>query len=206
VIGRYGGGVDELKMKMSNTSNRKQEIQAAAAKLFGEKGFAAASVRDIAHAVGLGAASLYNHMGSKDELLTSICFRCAEAFSSGIEEIDTRLTRPEEKLEALIRLHIRIALRDKSSITVFNDEWRHLQEPYLTSFLAMRRTYERTYLRILRDGIENGAFHRMDAYLMYQFILSSLRWLHQPGLRKINLTEEEITEQIITVLIKGIQL
>ena len=53
-------------------TNRKEEIQTAAAKLFGEKGFAASSVRDIANAVGLGAASLYNHMGSKDELLVTM--------------------------------------------------------------------------------------------------------------------------------------
>ncbi len=39
---------------MANTiTNRKIEIQTAAAKLFMEKGFAACSVRDIAQAVGL---------------------------------------------------------------------------------------------------------------------------------------------------------
>ena len=74
---------------MTTTNTRKEEIQIAAAKLFGEKGFAASSVRDIAKSVGLGAASLYNHMGSKDELLTSICFRCANNFLEGMAIIAT---------------------------------------------------------------------------------------------------------------------
>ncbi len=190
---------------MANIStNRKEEIQTAAARLFGEKGFAACSVRDIAQAVGLGAASLYNHMGSKDELLTTICFRCANEFLEGMKAIDVSSNGPEEKIKDLIRLQIHIALNDKSSVTVFNDEWRHLQEPYLSSFLELRRSYEKTYLRIIREGIQQGVFKPVDDYLIYQLILSSLRWLHLPSPKKNKLTEEELTEQITTILIKGI--
>ena len=185
-------------------TTRKEEIQYAAAKLFGEKGFAASSVRDIAQAVGLGAASLYNHMGSKDELLTTICFHCANEFLSGMEIIDTTLLKPEEKVKELIRLQIRIALHDESSLTVFNDEWRHLQEPFLSSFLELRRRYETTYLRIIREGIDSGVFIATDAYMIYQLILSSLRWLHMPGVKKTKLTEHELSEQITSILIKGI--
>lgn len=190
---------------MSNTNtNRREEIQIAAARLFGEKGFAACSVRDIAHAVGLGAASLYNHMGSKDELLTTICFRCAHEFLEGMKSIDLSPIGPEEKIKDLIRLQIHIALNDKSSVTVFNDEWRHLQEPYLTSFLELRRSYEKTYLRIIREGIQQRVLKPMDDYLIYQLILSSLRWLHLPNLRKNKLSEAGLTEQITVILIKGI--
>jgi AcrR family transcriptional regulator len=190
---------------MQTESIRKQEIRTAAAKLFREKGFTASSVRDIANAVGLGAASLYNHIGSKDELLTTICFRCAEMFSDGMVEIDSRNVSPAEKLEALIRLHINIALHDNSSVTVFNDEWRHLQEPALSEFLTMRRAYERTYLRIIQDGISQGLFIETDPQLMYQVILSSLRWLHMPGVKKTKLTEDQLATQIINILIKGIR-
>ena len=186
--------------------NRKAEIHEAAARLFREKGFAASSVRDIANAVGLGAASLYNHIGSKDELLTSICFRCAESFSEGMKAIDAMDINPLEKLEALIRLHINITLQDNSSTTVFNDEWRHLQEPYLFTFLQMRRTYETNYLRIIKQGIDSGLLLNTDPNLMYHVILSSLRWLHQPGVKKTKLSNAELTEQIIAILIKGIRI
>jgi AcrR family transcriptional regulator len=191
---------------MAITISRKDEIRNAAAKLFGEKGFAASSVRDIASAVGLGAASLYNHMDSKDDLLTTICFRCAESFSEGMETIDESVINPLEKIEALIRLHIQIALYDKSSITVFNDEWKHLQEPFLTSFLQLRRMYESTYLRIIREGMDQQLIEKKDPQLVYQLILSSLRWLHQPGVKKLKANESEITEQIISLLIKGIRI
>ena len=190
---------------MANSiSKRKEEIQTAAAKLFGEKGFNASSVRDIANAVGLGAASLYNHMGSKDELLTTICFNCANEFLEGLKEIDVPAKTTDEKLRALIRLHIKIALHDRSSVTVFNDEWKHMQEPQLSTFLALRRTYETAYLRIIREGISEGVLKEMDPYLVYQTILSSLRWLHLPGARRINLTERDLTQQITSIIINGI--
>ncbi|HJW29711.1 MAG TPA: TetR/AcrR family transcriptional regulator [Saprospiraceae bacterium] len=190
---------------MSSTLSRKEEIRNAAAKLFGEKGFAASSVRDIAQAVGLGAASLYNHMESKDELLVTICFRCADAFSKGMQEIDSSGLNPLEKIKALVRLQMDIALHDQSSVTVFNDEWRHMHEPHLTAFRQLRRAYETAYLRIIRDGMEAGLIEKRDPDLTYQFILSSLRWLHQSGVRKVKLTETEINEQIISLIIKGIQ-
>ena len=189
---------------MANTETRKNEIQSAAAKLFGEKGFAACSVRDIASAVGLGAASLYNHMGSKDELLTKICFHCAQEFLDGMHAIDVDEKSPGEKIKELIKLQIHIALNDKSSVTVFNDEWRHLQEPFLSKFLELRRVYETAYLRIIHEGIENGDLKKMDAYLVYQMILSSLRWLHLPGAKKIKQTERELTDQITSIILNGI--
>ncbi len=189
---------------MTTTTTRKEEIQIAAAKLFGEKGFAASSVRDIAKSVGLGAASLYNHMGSKDELLTTICFRCANSFLEGMAIIEAEHTDPVEKIKDLIRLQIQIALYDESSLTVFNDEWRHLQEPFLSSFLELRRTYETAYLRIIKEGIQQGRLKKNDPYILYQTILSSLRWLHRPHSKKIGLSEDKMIEQISSILIKGI--
>jgi AcrR family transcriptional regulator len=190
---------------MANTiSNRKEEIHTAAARLFGEKGFSKCSVRDIAQEVGIGAASLYNHMGSKDELLISICFKCAEKFLEGMRQIDIPQRAPEGKIRDLIRLQIRIALNEKSSLTVFNDEWKHLQEPYLSEFLELRRTYETAYLRIIRHGIDLRIFKPVDANLMYQTILSSLRWLHLPSVKKINQNEDEVIEQITSIILKGI--
>lgn len=186
------------------STNRKEEIQVAAAKLFGRKGFAASSVRDIAQEVGLGAASLYNHMGSKDELLTTICFRCARSFEEGMKQIDSTLLDPLSKIRELIRLQISIALHDESSLTVFNDEWKHLQEPHLGEFLRLRRTYETSYLRIIRQGMDLGQIKPTDPYLVFQMILSSLRWLHLNGTRKTRLNEVELTEQITSMIIKGI--
>lgn len=60
--------------------SRKEVILKASAKLFREKGYKAASMRDLAVKVGVEAASLYNHIRSKAELLHDICFNVANLF------------------------------------------------------------------------------------------------------------------------------
>lgn len=53
---------------MSTSSNTKTHIKAAAASLFGKKGFAATSMSDIAKAVGITKASLYHFFKGKEQL------------------------------------------------------------------------------------------------------------------------------------------
>jgi len=68
------------RIQIDKDSTRKDVIIKAAAQLFREKGYKAASMRDLAEKVGVEAASLYNHIRSKTELLHDICFNVANAF------------------------------------------------------------------------------------------------------------------------------
>ena len=61
------------RIKTDKNVSRKDVIVTKAATLFREKGFKAASMRDLAESVGVEAASLYNHIKSKTELLHEIC-------------------------------------------------------------------------------------------------------------------------------------
>ena len=54
--------------------------------------------------------------------------------------------------------------------------------------------------------MDQQLIEKKDPQLVYQLILSSLRWLHQPGVKKLKATESEIAEQIISLLIKGIRI
>ena len=59
--------------KLSNKrNNRKDVILNSAAILFKAKGYAATSMRDLAEEVGIEAASLYNHISGKAQILEEI--------------------------------------------------------------------------------------------------------------------------------------
>ena len=49
---------------------RRREIYAAAAELFSAQGYRAASMRELAAALGMSKATLYHYVQSKEELLT----------------------------------------------------------------------------------------------------------------------------------------
>ena len=69
------------KIKAARNGSKKDAIAQKAAALFKAKGFSAASMRELADAVGVEAPSLYNHIGSKSELLQTICFKIANEFT-----------------------------------------------------------------------------------------------------------------------------
>ena len=133
--------------------SKKQMIMEAAARLFRDRGYTATSMRDLAKAVHLQASSLYNHIKSKQEILKEICFHNARHFLVGIEQIVKEETGPAEQLEALIMLHLRVATSDATSITSFNDEWRHLEQPELEQFIKLRKRYEAHFRGIIEQGI-----------------------------------------------------
>ena len=75
-------------------ASKKELILQKAAAMFRQKGFAATSMRDLAETVGIEAASLYNHIQSKAEILQEITFRisndCSEHLDTLIELVGRR--------------------------------------------------------------------------------------------------------------------
>ncbi|MCO6479594.1 MAG: TetR family transcriptional regulator [Phaeodactylibacter sp.] len=184
---------------------KKQAIQEAAVRLFRDKGYSATSMRDLAQAVNLKASSLYNHISSKEEILKNICFENAHRFLEGMKKVEAMPGTPAEKVEALLRLHIRTATGDAASVMAFNDEWRHLTEPLFSEFTALRKDYEGRFLKILKSGMQSGQFQNLEPVVALHTIFSSIRWLYdwfQPGKE---LTASEVEENIINMLMEGLK-
>jgi hypothetical protein len=62
------------KMIAEIKKSRREYILEEAATLFKERGYAATTMRDLAEKLDIKAASLYNHIASKEEILKEICF------------------------------------------------------------------------------------------------------------------------------------
>jgi len=133
--------------------DRKTEIINCAAKLFKEKGYSAVTMRDIAQALDIKAASLYNHIKSKQEILVLIVIEIAEEFTNTINEIVLSETTTIQKLEKVIQLHIDITIRNPEAIACLNNDWMHLTDEELTYFVKMREDYEESFRDIIKSGI-----------------------------------------------------
>ena len=163
---------------MAETKNKKQQIYEAAARLFREKGYSATSMRHLAEAVELKASSLYNHIGSKEDLLRDICFENAHKYLSNLNEVAKSELSHLDKVKALIELHLTMATEDVTSVTAFNDEWRHLSEPWLSDFVQLRKDYEKGFQQIIQAGIDAGEIHTANPQTLLYTLLSAMRWLY----------------------------
>jgi Transcriptional regulator len=173
--------------------------------MFREKGFPATSMRDLAEAVGIEAASLYNHIQSKSEILQEIVFRTANDCNVHLESLDNNTITHSKKIESLIRFHVQMMLNRFDDYCVMINEWIHLSEPYLTNFTTQRRNYVQKMESIIDAGIRNKEMKPVMPYVAMLTILSSVRGLefwHRSG-KKIS--PQELEDNMVNHLINGLK-
>lgn len=183
---------------------RRQFILDEAAKLFKERGYGGTSMRDLASQVGLEAASMYNYIRSKDELLVSICTRIAGIYISQLAEIEQTESSYADKVRALIRLHIRLMVEEGPAVSVANHDWKYLPEPELTAFKQARHNYEQGFARLIEQGMAAGEFQPLNVSVALFTILSAVRWVelwYRPGR---GVSAEELENDIIAMLLNGL--
>ena len=185
------------------SETRREEIIQTAAQLFKEKGFSAVTMRDLATTMGMKAASLYNHISSKQEILKEIIISLAEDFINGMEQIKNSNQSSIQKLNAIIALHINITSKNTYGMASLNNDWMHL-EGQLQYYLELRTNYENDFRNILIDGVEKNEIIDSDIETMLFSLLSTLRSLYLWIPKKEDLNFEELSKNLSTILISGI--
>ena len=182
---------------------RKEEIIKTATKLFREKGYSAVTMRDLAKSMGIKAASLYNHINSKQEILKDIIISLAEDFTYGMESIKSSNKTGIEKLKDIIALHISITNKNTYGMASLNNDWMHLEEQ-LPYYLELRSNYEDEFRKILIEGIKKNEIANSNVEVMLFSMLSTLRSLYIWIPKKDDLNSEELSNSLSEILINGI--
>ena len=157
------------------TETRKEEIVKIAAVLFKEKGYSAVTMRDIAKAVGIKAASLYNHINSKQDILKAIIISLAEEFTRGMEIVKTS---------------------DATNM--------HLEDQ-LDYYFKLRVNYEDNFRDIIKQGVLNKEIPNNNLNVLLFSMLSTLRSLYIWIPNEESFNEPSFTQSLSNVLINGIR-
>ena len=193
------------RIKTEKNISRKDVIVSKAATLFREKGYKAASMRDLAEAVGVEAASLYNHIKSKSELLHELVFSVANKFVIKMDEIESENISSLEKMEKLLRFHITEMIHNYEEVYVSDREWKHLSDPYLSNYQNQRRVYRKRIAAIIEEGIRNQEIKKIDAptvVLIFLHAVSGIESWHR-STKKISAAELE--QNMVAILIDGLK-
>ncbi len=185
-------------------TDRKLEIITIAAQLFKEKGYSAVTMRDIAHAMNIKAASLYNHIKSKQEILVLIVIEIAEEFTNVMNEIVNSNDLVLTKIERVIQLHIDITLRNADALACLNNDWMHLTDDQLQYFVKMRTEYEANFRKIISEGVLAGELKKCNQEVVVFSILSSLRTMYLWYNKTKDLDAQTLQNTIATVFLKGV--
>ena len=183
---------------------RKDQILAAAERLFREKGYLAASVRDIGNAVGVRGASLYHHIEGKEALLWTIATRAADEFFAALQPVIAADEATPLKLRRAIIAHVGVITRNLDAAGVYFSEWRHLEPAKREAFARLRDEYEALFRALLGQGIREGLFAPVDERFAARLVLSALNWTHQWYRPDGPMTPEEVGSTLADMLLNGL--
>jgi AcrR family transcriptional regulator len=147
-------------MTRETVVDSRQEILRTAARLFQQRGYDATSMNDVAAALKLSKGGLYHHFQSKDEILFEIMNHAMEITQERVLNPVRSIADPQERLRALIRLHIEVVLspRDRE-ITVMLHE-NHPLPPALRKRINARKKDYIHFLESLMSEVQEKAQER----------------------------------------------
>jgi AcrR family transcriptional regulator len=156
-----------------------QRILDAAAAVFYEKGYSAASTQDIAARAGILKGSLYHYIASKEDLLRDVMGDFHEAILESAEAIVATTDDPLTTLRRLVVNHVLFNCAHSVQAGVCYNEFRSLGPGNWERMLAVRDRYE----AMVRDVITSGQKAKVirtdvDAKVATFNILGALNTLH----------------------------
>ena len=177
-----------------------------AARLFGELGYEATTLEQIAQELGILKGSLYHYISSKAELHALVTSRRLEQLIDDVQQIADLDIAADEKLKRALRKHL-------GTIHDFypeSSQWFVQPAPprgvaACDSSESPNRTYEAVIQQIVADGIRTGTFrHDLDAQVMTLSVLGSANWLTLWYRRGGRLSIDEIGDTIITMALDSL--
>lgn len=190
---------------MTKPSLSRSNIVKVSAALFRTKSFSEVSMRDIAQILDVKAASLYNHINSKQEILELIIFDLVGIFMTKINSTYHKNTDCKAKLIEIIQTHIDIAIHQPNAFATLNNDWKYLDEEKKSIFLKERQDYENILKRIITQGQSTGIISKKNPDIIIYIILSSLRTIHL-WYEKKDQNEAVLKKEIPELILNGLLL
>lgn len=169
----------------ARADGRLGDVRDAALSLFAERGYRATTMRDIGEALGIRGPSLYNHVGSKREILRDIVLGTLDRLLAGHEAAVAGVADPAERLRRAVEAHVLYAVSHKREVLVNNREVLSLGPEDRALLVAKRNEYERRFRVVIERGVREGRFDAGSARLASYSILDMgngvAAWFREDG-------------------------
>lgn len=190
---------------MGAEASRRAQIISTALEMMRELGYQGTSMREMAAALQMEAASLYNHIDSKEEILKETCFNLGHELLKAMKEVNDIYFNAAEKLSMAVRNHVTILTRDLNASWVFIHEWRNLSAGHKADFIKLRDQYETEFTQILKEGEAEGLFNEVNNKFAVLTILSSLNWIVEWYRPDGDMTPAQIAGRLNEFILTGLK-
>ena len=186
-------------------SSREQEIISAAAKVFNEKGYHAATTRDIAASVGIQQASLYYYISSKEELLYLVVREPIMQLYAQVEAIVKATWPTRTKIERGIQAHLTAFDENYPHMFVFLHELQNVIEALPDTLSEFTNRYQRLWEDLVRQGVVAGELRGdLDIRTTVLMILGMCNWTYRWYRKGGRLDTTALAQQYASAILDGI--
>ncbi|MBW2052840.1 MAG: TetR/AcrR family transcriptional regulator, partial [Deltaproteobacteria bacterium] len=140
----------------SLVEKRRRQIVDAAIKLFVRKGFHPTTTREIARMAGMSIGSLYEYIGSKEDVLYLVCEAIHAEMESKLRQALDEDSTARETLVNAISNYFQVCDRMQDLILLIYQESNSLEHDALKYVLANDERITGIFEGILSQGLEDG--------------------------------------------------
>jgi AcrR family transcriptional regulator len=182
----------------------RDEILAAAVQIFGQKGFHATSMQEIAEAVNLQKASLYHHVSSKQEILVDVLDQALDLFIANMQAVMQSPLPPDDMLRQAMQTYMVTILQQRDLASVLLLEHRSLEPELHARHIPRRDRFEGLWRDLIQQGVEAGCYFAVDPAMTARALLGVMNWVITWYSPQGNLTPEQISSQYADLFLKGL--
>ncbi len=190
-------------MKRNKTILR-QEIIDASIDLFYECGYQRASLRDIAHKVGVTPAAIYYHFRHKEEILYTIIEKFSNDLYFTVKFYLSGKGDPLERLKEAIYQHIVSIKKEKRGAKIIIEDKRLLSSELNSLVKEKERAIYNLYKNHLQELQAKGIIRECDLTAATFGILGMINWLYHWYRPKERLSIDQLAKEIINLLFYGL--
>jgi TetR/AcrR family transcriptional regulator, cholesterol catabolism regulator len=206
-IGRLAAqGARRANGREVETTARREELVAAAGRVFSRKGVGNTTMRDIAEEAGILAGSLYHHFESKDALLEEVLRGELEELTRLYEAVRDSELDPGAALEELLLVGLQFVINQHDATAIVENDYSYLHDIPLFGFVEdYASRHRRIWRDVLERGVDAGMFRSdLDLDVLYRSMMGSIvavvRW-YRPG-RTVQV--EELAATHATLYLRGL--
>jgi AcrR family transcriptional regulator len=185
---------------------KEQEIIAAAASLFKEKGYRATTLEDIAAAVGMLKGSLYYYIRSKEELLYLVVRDPIRQAYNKLEEIVNSDAPVTAKITQAIANHVAIFHQHYPHIAVYLHDFHNVMQKLKDNSIEAPKEYQQLLAQLLQQGVDSGELRSdLDMTVAGYAILGMCNWMYRWYKPEGNLSAEAIADVFTKLVLEGLK-
>ncbi len=169
---------DWRRQDASDPSGVKESVVAAARTEFARRGYAATTIRDVAHSAGVGMATLYRRFDSKEALLREILDVYAGRLDHAFDTVVGAGSSESETLSALGRVFVHSSREYREESAIVNLGWTGREiptSPFHDYYLATQKRLK-SLEALTSRGIETGAWRPIADPRELGFHFRSVMW------------------------------